>query len=86
MGQSIAAHAQSIGNAGRRISSEDIIRNSSETVNRNSREDRSGTRPRRENAATEGGGAQYSIDKYCERQIDKWDGKDHGGAFRVGSV
>ena len=25
-------------------------------------------------------------DKYYDRQIDKWDGKDHGGSFRVGSV
>ena len=26
------------------------------------------------------------IDKYYARQIDQWDGKDHGGSFRVGSV
>ena len=25
-------------------------------------------------------------DKYYARQIDKWDGKDHGGSFRVGKV
>ncbi len=25
-------------------------------------------------------------DKYFARQIDQWDGKDHGGAFRVGGV
>lgn len=42
-------------------------------------------------AAGEGDGAQYSlkksgIDKYYARQIDQWDGKDHGGAFRVGAV
>lgn len=42
-------------------------------------------------AAGEGDGARYSlkksgIDKYYARQIDQWDGKDHGGAFRVGAV
>ena len=42
-------------------------------------------------AASEGDGARYSlkksgIDKYYARQIDQWDGKDHGGAFRVGAV
>lgn len=42
-------------------------------------------------AADEGDGARYSlkksgIDKYYARQIDQWDGKDHGGAFRVGAV
>ena len=42
-------------------------------------------------AAVEGDGARYSlkksgIDKYYARQIDQWDGKDHGGAFRVGAV
>ena len=41
-------------------------------------------------AAGEGDGARYSlkksgIDKYYARQIDQWDGKDHGGAFRVGA-
>lgn len=41
--------------------------------------------------AGEGDGARYSlkksgIDKYYARQIDQWDGKDHGGAFRVGAV
>ena len=25
-------------------------------------------------------------DKYYSRQIDSWDGKDHGGAFRVGKI
>ena len=42
-------------------------------------------------AAGEGDGVRYSlkkngIDKYYARQIDQWDGKDHGGAFRVGAV
>lgn len=42
-------------------------------------------------AAGEGDGARYSlkksgIDKYYARQIEQWDGKDHGGAFRVGAV
>ena len=42
-------------------------------------------------AAGEGDGARYSlkksgIEKYYARQIDQWDGKDHGGAFRVGAV
>ena len=42
-------------------------------------------------AAGEGDGARYSlkksgIDKYYARQIDQWNGKDHGGAFRVGAV
>ena len=42
-------------------------------------------------ATGEGDGARYSlkksgIDKYYARQIDQWDGKDHGGAFRVGAV
>lgn len=35
------------------------------------------------------GGVKYSRqaeDKYFARQIDQWDGKDHGGAFRVGGV
>lgn len=35
------------------------------------------------------GGEMYSRqaeDKYFVRQIDQWDGKDHGGAFRVGGV
>ena len=35
------------------------------------------------------GGVKYSRqaeDKYFARQIDQWDGKDHGGAFRVGDV
>lgn len=32
-------------------------------------------------------GKKYSpVDKYFARQIDQWDGKDHGGSFRVGSV
>ena len=34
-------------------------------------------------------GVKYSIetvDKYFASQIDRWDGKDHGGAFRVGKV
>ena len=26
------------------------------------------------------------VDKYYALQIDQWDGKDHGGAFRVGKV
>lgn len=32
-------------------------------------------------------GIRYSrsVDKYYERQIDKWDGQDHGGGFRVGT-
>lgn len=44
------------------------------------------------NTAQEGGrDKQYTrnndlVDKYYERQIEKWDGKDHGGAFRVGGV
>lgn len=25
-------------------------------------------------------------DKYYKRKIDAWDGKDHGGAFRVGAI
>ena len=46
---------------------------------------------RAKTAAGEGDGARYSlkksgIDKYYARQIDQWDGKDHGGAFRVGAV
>lgn len=35
------------------------------------------------------GGVMFSRqaeDKYFVRQIDQWDGKDHGGAFRVGGV
>ena len=35
------------------------------------------------------GGVMFSRqaeDKYFARQIDQWDGKDHGGAFRVGGV
>lgn len=28
----------------------------------------------------------FTRDKYYDRQIDKWDGKDHGGSFRVGTV
>ena len=35
------------------------------------------------------GGVMFSWqaeDKYFARQIDQWDGKDHGGAFRVGGV
>lgn len=34
-------------------------------------------------------GVKYSKqieDKYFARQIERWDGKDHGGAFRVGEV
>ena len=30
--------------------------------------------------------SRQTEDKYFARQIDKWDGKDHGGAFRVGGV
>lgn len=41
-------------------------------------------------AAGEGDGKymlkKSGIDKYYARQIDQWDGKDHGGSFRVGSV
>lgn len=29
---------------------------------------------------------QYSIDKYWERSIDKWDGEDHRGYFKLGTV
>ena len=41
------------------------------------------------NTATNGGvkGSRVTLeDKYYARQIDQWDGKDHGGAFRVGKV
>lgn len=30
--------------------------------------------------------SRQAEDKYFARQIDQWDGKDHGGAFRVGGV
>ncbi|MBE6984610.1 MAG: hypothetical protein E7434_03150 [Ruminococcaceae bacterium] len=29
---------------------------------------------------------KFAVDKYYIRQIDQWDGKDYGGAFRVGTV
>lgn len=40
-------------------------------------------------APPKNGGEMYSRqaeDKYFARQIDQWDGKDHGSAFRVGGV
>ena len=41
----------------------------------------------REKTAPEGGKmSRVGEDKYYKRKIDAWDGKDHGGAFRVGAT
>lgn len=29
---------------------------------------------------------KFAVDKYYNRKIDQWDEKDHGGAFRIGTV
>ena len=49
--------------------------------------DRNGTETGHEKTAPEGGRmSRVGEDKYYKRKIDAWDGKDHGGAFRVGAI